>query len=103
MIQADPTLITDIRDDLREECSKFGEVKKVLIFDVSACQYQLKHCSLSLSSLQRHVDGVASVAFKEFESAEAAIGVMNGRYYAGKQLEVSLWDGFTNYQVSGCS
>ena len=27
--------INEIRDDLREECEKFGVVKKVLIFDVS--------------------------------------------------------------------
>ena len=32
--------ITDIRDDLRQECEKFGVVKKILIFDVSyfCCQ-----------------------------------------------------------------
>ena len=24
---------------------------------------------------------------------------MNGRWYAGQQLEVSPWDGVTNYQV----
>ena len=29
--------ITDIRDDLRQECEKFGVVKKILIFDVSYC------------------------------------------------------------------
>ena len=28
-------LINEIRDDLREECEKFGVVKKVLLFDVS--------------------------------------------------------------------
>ena len=27
-------LINEIRDDLREECEKFGTVKKVLLFDV---------------------------------------------------------------------
>lgn len=27
--------INDIRDDLRQECEKFGVVKKILIFDVS--------------------------------------------------------------------
>ena len=27
-------LINEIRDDLREECEKFGVVKKVLLFDV---------------------------------------------------------------------
>lgn len=33
-IQEDPTLITDIRADLQEECGKFGTVKKILMFDV---------------------------------------------------------------------
>lgn len=33
-LQEDATLINDIRDDLREECEKFGVVKKVLLFDV---------------------------------------------------------------------
>ena len=50
--------------------------------------------------IQRHVDGVASVAFKDFEPAEKCIAAMNGRYYGGKQLEVHVWDGVTNYQVS---
>ena len=33
--QNDPMAINDIKDDLREECSKMGEVKKVILFDVS--------------------------------------------------------------------
>ena len=27
------------------------------------------------------------------------VGRMNGRWYGGRQLEVKLWDGVTNYQV----
>ena len=33
--QRDPSLINDLKADLRSECEKFGEVKKVIIFDVS--------------------------------------------------------------------
>ena len=33
--QDEPMAINDIRDDLRQECEKFGVVKKILIFDVS--------------------------------------------------------------------
>ena len=33
--QDDPMAINEIRDDLRQECEKFGVVKKILIFDVS--------------------------------------------------------------------
>ena len=49
--------------------------------------------------LQRHPGGVASVGFKEAESASACVGAMNGRWYAGRQLNVCVWDGVTNYQV----
>ena len=49
--------------------------------------------------LQRHPEGIATLAFKEFEAADECVLRMNGRWYAGKQLEVSAWDGVTNYQV----
>ena len=34
LLQEHPELINDIRDDLRDEGAKFGEVKKIIIFDV---------------------------------------------------------------------
>ncbi len=34
-LQEDAMLINEIKDDLQAECSKYGEVKKVMIFDVS--------------------------------------------------------------------
>lgn len=40
-----------------------------------------------------------SVAFKDFEAADMCVEKMNGRWYAEKQLEVSQWDGITNFQV----
>lgn len=40
--QADPTLITDIRDDLKQECEKFGPTKKFMIFDVSLASMKLE-------------------------------------------------------------
>ena len=39
------------------------------------------------------------MAFKEFEAADECVLKMNGRWYGGQQLEVSPWDGVTNYQV----
>ena len=33
-LKEDPTVLNDIRDDLRQECEKFGTVKKIMIFDV---------------------------------------------------------------------
>jgi len=48
---------------------------------------------------QRHPDGVASVAFKEPEHADACITALNGRWFGGRQLCAVLWDGATDYQA----
>ena len=34
-LQKNPVMITDLRDDMKAECEKFGEVRKVIVFDVS--------------------------------------------------------------------
>ncbi|KAJ1198323.1 hypothetical protein NDU88_002165 [Pleurodeles waltl] len=82
--EEDPLVLNEIRDDLRIECEKFGQVKKVLIFD-------------------RHPDGVASVAFKETEEADVCIAALNGRWFGGRQLVVETWDGVTDYQIEETS
>ncbi|XP_068456745.1 17S U2 SnRNP complex component HTATSF1 [Clinocottus analis] len=78
--EEDPLELNEYREDLRTECEKFGGVKKVILFD-------------------RHPDGVASVAFKEPEQADACIESFNGRWFGGRQLTAALWDGTTDYQV----
>ncbi|XP_071750827.1 17S U2 SnRNP complex component HTATSF1 [Centroberyx gerrardi] len=78
--EEDPLVLNEYRDDLRTECEKFGQVKKVIIFD-------------------RHPDGVASVAFKEPEHGDACVEALNGRWFGGRKLSVQLWDGTTDYQV----
>lgn len=76
----DPLVLNEYREDLRTECEKFGEVKKVILFD-------------------RHPDGVASVAFKEADQADACIQSFNGRWFGGRQLSALPWDGTTDFQV----
>ncbi|XP_070699212.1 17S U2 SnRNP complex component HTATSF1 [Pempheris klunzingeri] len=78
--EEDPLVLNEYREDLRTECEKFGEVKKVILFD-------------------RHPDGVASVAFKEPDQADACIQSFNGRWFGGRQLSAQLWDGTTDFQV----
>ncbi|XP_062997623.1 17S U2 SnRNP complex component HTATSF1 [Elgaria multicarinata webbii] len=78
--EEDPLVLNEIGEDLRTECEKFGQVKKVIIFD-------------------RHPDGVASVAFKEAEEADVCKQALNGRWFGGRQLAVETWDGVTDYQV----
>ncbi|KAM7132101.1 LOW QUALITY PROTEIN: 17S U2 SnRNP complex component HTATSF1-like [Molossus nigricans] len=76
----DPLVLNEIREDLRVECSKFGQIKKLLLFD-------------------RHPDGVASVSFRDPEEADYCIQTLDGRWFGGRQITAQVWDGTTDYQV----
>lgn len=78
--ERDPSLIMEYQRDMREECSKCGEVKKVVVYD-------------------RHPEGIVSVSFKEIEQADECINMMNGRWFAGRQLKAETWDGRTKYKI----
>ena len=54
--QEDPSAMLEIKEDIREECAKLGDVTNVVLFDKEA-------------------DGVASVRFKNPEAAEACVRV----------------------------
>jgi HIV Tat-specific factor 1 len=70
-IEEDAGEILDIKDEVREEAEKFGEVTKVVLFDKEA-------------------DGVVMVRFKDFESAENYCKVCNGRVFDGRKLEITI-------------
>lgn len=78
--EKNPVLVTDIRDDIKRECEKYGEVRKVIVFD-------------------RNEEGVCSVAFSAFEAADACLSVMNGRWFGGRRITAEKWDGVTSYKV----
>ncbi|XP_021513989.1 HIV Tat-specific factor 1 [Meriones unguiculatus] len=80
----DPLVLNEIREDLRVECSKFGQIRKLLLFD-------------------RHPDGVASVSFREPEEADCCIQNLDGRWFGGRQITAEAWDGTTDYQVEETS
>ncbi|UYV79702.1 HTATSF1 [Cordylochernes scorpioides] len=76
----DAGLLLDYQADLRDECSKCGEVKKVVVYD-------------------RNPEGVATITFKEHEHADACIKLMNNRWFAQRKLSAELWDGKTKFKV----
>lgn len=80
----DPLVLNEIREDLRVECSKFGQIRKLLLFD-------------------RHPDGVASVSFRDPEEADHCIQTLDGRWFGGRQITAQAWDGTTDYQVEETS
>jgi len=78
--EEDAVLIIKIKEFLEKECAKYGDVKKVIVFD-------------------RHPDGVCSVAFKEITCAKDCVDALNGRLLRSRKVEASVWDGTTDYQV----
>ncbi|XP_037082514.1 HIV Tat-specific factor 1 homolog [Pollicipes pollicipes] len=75
-----PEMILEYQQDLRDECSKYGAVRKVVLHD-------------------RHKDGVVEVIFQEAVEADACVTKMSGRWFAGRRLEAATWDGKTKYRV----
>lgn len=74
-------LILDYQQDLREECGKCGEVRKVVIYD-------------------RHPEGVAQITMKEPEMADAVVELINGRWFGKRQITAEIWDGRTKYRIA---
>ncbi|KAL2918705.1 hypothetical protein HK105_201539 [Polyrhizophydium stewartii] len=80
-LEEDPTLLLDLKEDVQQECSKFGEVTSVVLYDLEE-------------------DGIMLVRFKLPESAEACQKVMNGRFFGGVQVEATLSHGKEKFKQS---
>ncbi|KAI6113245.1 hypothetical protein EDD16DRAFT_1484363 [Pisolithus croceorrhizus] len=81
-LDEDPTLLIDLKEEVREECSSLGEVTNVVLYD-------------------KEPDGVMTIKYKEPLSAQACVMKMNGRYFAGRRIEASLYGGKQRFRRSG--
>ena len=77
----DPAAMLDIKEDIRVECSKMGDVTNVVLFDLEP-------------------EGIASVRFSSRESAEACVRVMAGRHFDGRVVEAYVADGGEKFRKS---
>ncbi|KKA29534.1 hypothetical protein TD95_003560 [Thielaviopsis punctulata] len=80
-LEEDPSAILDIKEDIRDECSKLGTVTNVVLFDLEA-------------------EGIVSVKFKEIEAAHACVRMMHGRNFGGQVVEASLATGRESFKQS---
>lgn len=64
-LDEDPGLILDYSNNIRSQCSKFGHVVKVLLYD-------------------KHPEGVCQIFFKEPSEADMAVQMLNGRLFGKK-------------------
>lgn len=76
----DVGLILEYQQDLRDECLKCGDVRRIVIYD-------------------KHPEGVAQITFKEFEAADACVQLLNNRWFCQRQITAEIWDGKTKYKI----
>ncbi|SPN97049.1 related to cold sensitive U2 snRNA supressor [Cephalotrichum gorgonifer] len=81
-IEEDPAAILEIKEDIREECERLGEVTNVVLFDLEP-------------------EGIVSVKFKKSEAAEACVEKMDGRAFDGRKVEARLSFGREKFKQSG--
>lgn len=81
IFEKEVSLILEYQQDLREECSKCGDVRKVIIYD-------------------RNPEGVAQISFREPEEADECIKLLNGRWFGQRKITAETWDGKTKYKIA---
>ncbi|KAI5297826.1 hypothetical protein KEM56_004515, partial [Ascosphaera pollenicola] len=81
-IEEDPGAILDIKADIRDECSKLGDVTNVVLYD-------------------KEEDGVVLVRFSNPEAAKLCVRTMNGRYFGGTQVEAYIPEGEVKFKKTG--
>ncbi|KIK97116.1 hypothetical protein PAXRUDRAFT_825288 [Paxillus rubicundulus Ve08.2h10] len=81
-IGQDASLLLDLKEDVRDECSTLGEVTNVVLYD-------------------NEPEGVMTVKFRDPLSAQACVLKMNGRYFAGRRVEASLYAGKQRFRRTG--
>ena len=80
-LASDPAAMLDIKEDIREECAKLGDVTNVVLYDLEE-------------------DGVASVRFSNPEAARECVRVMDGRFFAGTQVIAYIAKGEEKFRKS---
>lgn len=81
MFDKDVSLILEFQQDLREECSKCGQVRKVMLYD-------------------RHPEGVAQINMSCPEEADECVNLLNGRWFGKRKITAEIWDGKTKYKIA---
>ncbi|OTA97006.1 hypothetical protein M434DRAFT_392452 [Hypoxylon sp. CO27-5] len=81
-LEEDPAAMLEIKEDIREECSKLGPVTNVVLYDLEE-------------------EGIASVKFKTPEAAEACVNLMDGRAFDGRTVRATIATGRERYRKSG--
>lgn len=74
-------LIIDYQNNLREECTKCGTVKKVVVYSGEP-------------------EGIAEVRMSDPDEADLVVQMMHRRYFGKRMLSAELWDGKTKFKAN---
>ncbi|KAI1368047.1 hypothetical protein F5Y08DRAFT_297031 [Xylaria arbuscula] len=80
-LEEDPAAMLEIKEDIRDECSKLGVVTNVVLYDLEE-------------------DGIASVKFKTPEAAAACVDLMDGRAFDGRTVRATIATAKEKYRRS---
>ncbi len=80
-LEEDPAAMLDIKEDIREECAKLGEVTNVVLYD-------------------EEEDGIVSVKFRTAEAASACVQLMHGRAFDGRTVQAFFATGREKFKRS---
>ncbi|KAF9049722.1 hypothetical protein BJ165DRAFT_1453040 [Panaeolus papilionaceus] len=83
-LEKDASLLLDLKEDVRDECSSLGEVTNVVLYD-------------------KEPEGIMTVKFKDLVSAQACVLKMDGRFFDGRRVEAALFTGRQRFKRSGAS
>lgn len=78
-LEEDPAALLEIKEDIRDECAKLGQVTNVVLYD-------------------QEQDGIVSVKFVDPESAQACIKLMHGRSFDGRTVQAGLATGAEKFK-----
>ncbi|KAF9516195.1 hypothetical protein BS47DRAFT_1442731 [Hydnum rufescens UP504] len=81
-LDEDASLLLDLKEEVREECETLGEVTNVVLYD-------------------KEPEGIMMIKFKEPLSAQACVIKMNGRFFDGRRVVATLFDGKVKFKRSG--
>ncbi|KAN0060512.1 hypothetical protein ACQY0O_007847 [Thecaphora frezii] len=80
-LEQDPTLLLDLKQDVRDECERIGNVTNVVLWDGEE-------------------EGIITVRFAQPDAARACVQKMHNRYFAGRRIDADLLVGKPRFRKS---
>ncbi|PFH59016.1 hypothetical protein XA68_12921 [Ophiocordyceps unilateralis] len=78
-LEEDPASVLEIKEDIREECSKMGVVTSVVLYD-------------------QEPEGIVTVKFRDADAAAKCLEVMGGRPFDGRIVDATLATGKESFR-----